>query len=91
MSRNMIQVFIHWAAVNSENIGGPNKIVEIDEAKIGKRKYNRGRYLEGQWVFGAIERGTKRFFHEAIEQRNTETLLGIIKQRILSGTTVHSN
>ncbi|KAJ8964757.1 hypothetical protein NQ314_004648 [Rhamnusium bicolor] len=85
------EVFIHWAAVNSENIGGPNKIVEIDEAKIGKRKYNRGRYLEGQWVFGAIERETKRFFLEAVEQRNIDTLLDIIKQRILPGTTVHSD
>jgi len=29
-------------------------IVEIDEAKIGKRKYNCGRIIRGQWVFGAI-------------------------------------
>jgi hypothetical protein len=36
--------------------------VEIDEAKIGKRKYNRGRYLEEQWVFGGIERVSNIFF-----------------------------
>ncbi|KAJ8969161.1 hypothetical protein NQ314_001902 [Rhamnusium bicolor] len=89
--QKLVVVFIHWAAVNSENIGGLNKMVEIDEAKIGKRKYNRERYLEGQWVFGAIERGTKRFFLEAVEQRNTKTLLGIIKQRILPGTMVYSD
>ncbi|KAJ8930186.1 hypothetical protein NQ314_017050 [Rhamnusium bicolor] len=43
-------------------IGGEGKIVEIDETKIGKRKYNKGRYLEGQWVFGGIERGSRKFF-----------------------------
>ena len=25
--------------------------VEIDETKFGKTKFNRGRYIEGQWVF----------------------------------------
>ena len=28
--------------------------VEIDESKFGKTKFNRGRYIEGQWVFGGI-------------------------------------
>ena len=35
--------------------GGPGMIVEIDESKFGRRKYNRGRAVEGAWVFGAIE------------------------------------
>lgn len=33
-------------------------MIKIDEAKIGKRKYNRGRIMQGQWVFGGIERNT---------------------------------
>ncbi len=39
-------------------IGGVGKVVEIDESKFGRRKYNRGRYRDGHWVFGGVKRGT---------------------------------
>ena len=47
-------------------IGGPGKVVEIDESKFGRRKYNRGRYQEGHWVFGGVERGTSKAYHGTI-------------------------
>jgi hypothetical protein len=40
----------------SGKIGGPGTIVEMDESKFGKRKYNRGRRVVGKWVLGKIER-----------------------------------
>ena len=40
-------------------IGGEGKIVEIDESKFGKRKFHRGRRVDGVWVFGGVERGDK--------------------------------
>ncbi len=36
-------------------IGGPGIRVQIDETKVGKRKFNRGRRVDGQWVFGGRE------------------------------------
>ena len=32
------------------HIGGPGTFLEIDECKIGRRKYERGRIAEGQWI-----------------------------------------
>jgi len=40
-------------------IGSSDHIVEIDEARIGKRKYQKGRTVTGQWVFGGIDKQTK--------------------------------
>ncbi|XP_054730830.1 uncharacterized protein LOC129239389 [Anastrepha obliqua] len=42
-----------------DRIGGPGKVVQIDESKFGKRKYNKGRRVEGHWVLGIIEDGSE--------------------------------
>ena len=39
---------------HAEQIGGPGMTVQIDESNFGKTKSNRGRYIEGQWLFGGI-------------------------------------
>lgn len=85
------EVFVYWATINSQKIGGPGKVVEIDEAKIGKRKNNRGRPLEGQWVFGGIERGSKNCFLIAVENRSSDVLTKIIEEKIEHGTTIISD
>lgn len=45
-----------------EKLGGPGKIVEIDETKIGHQKYNRSRIITGHWLFGGIERDSIKYF-----------------------------
>ena len=69
----------------------PGKIVEIGECKFGKRKYHKGRRKDGVWVFGGIERGTKNCFMCSVEDRSADTLIPVIKQNVLPGTTIISD
>jgi len=46
---------VFWAEKHSEKLRGPGHTVEIDEAKIGKRKYNCGRLVKGCCIFGGYE------------------------------------
>ena len=71
-------------------IGGENLTVEIDEAKFGKRKYNRGRAVEGQWVVGGICRETDEIFVALCpdNKRDSQTLLTIIEQHVDNRSTV---
>ena len=71
-------------------IGGPGTVVEVDESKFGKRKYSRGRMVEGSWILGGIQRGSNHCFLTPCpgNSRNEPTLLPIIQQFILPGTTI---
>ena len=66
-------------------------IVEIDESKFGKRKYNRGKRVEGQWVFGGVQRDSNDCFFVPVASRDSETLVSIIKTYIKPGTTIISD
>lgn len=74
------QTAVDWASFSREvvfdayllhpaKLGGPGITVEIDESKFGKRKYHRGKRVEGQWIFGAYERGTGNVLMMAVEDR----------------------
>jgi hypothetical protein len=76
---------------SSEKIGGPSKIVEIDESKIGRRKYNRVHPIQGQWMYGGVERGSGRTFLVAVPDRTADTLTAIIREWIEPGTKVISD
>ena len=43
-----------WCTDQLDQIGGEGKIVEIDESKWMHRKYHRGDWQEGIWVFGIV-------------------------------------
>ena len=75
---------------SDSTVGGENVIVEIDEAKVGKRKYNRGKRVEGQWVFGGCEYGnSNNMFLVPVKDRSARTLEAEIEKWIMPHTTIY--
>ena len=76
--------------ITKDKIGGPNCTVEIDESKFGKRKYNKGRVIEGQWVIGGICRENGDIFVALCPEnkRDAETLMTIIENHVDNRSTV---
>jgi transposase-like protein len=73
-------------------IGGDNIVVEIDESKFGKRKYHRGRMIDGVWIVGGIERTEdKKCFVKIVENRTAETLHEIISNHVAPGSIVYTD
>ncbi|XP_047526406.1 uncharacterized protein LOC125063808 [Pieris napi] len=74
-------------------IGGPGKIVQIDESKFGKRKYNRGRHIEGYWVLGMIEDKSEDLRLEVCPNniRSADILLPLIQKHVEVGTIIHTD
>ena len=68
-------------------------IVELDEVKFWKRKYNKGAYREGQWVLGAVDRNTGQCFLLPCpnNKRDAATLLPLISRWILPGSVVYTD
>jgi hypothetical protein len=74
-------ILIPKLMARQEKIGGNGMIVEIDESKFGKRKYNRGHRVEGVWILGMIEKtGQKRIRLVTLKDRSKTTLLELIKK-----------
>ena len=56
-------------------IGGEGIIVEVDDTKLGKRKYHRGHRVEGVWVVVGVERTEeRRVFVVPVESRDALSL-----------------
>jgi hypothetical protein len=71
-------------------IGGPGHIVEIDECKFGKRKYDRGRRVLGKWILGEYCRTSGQCFLEECtgNKRDHHALLQLIKKNVAPGTII---
>lgn len=76
------------------NIGGDGIVVEVDECKIGRRKYQKSRVVEGSWILGMIERRHPKNYRLEIcpdNKRDNNTLIDLIKKHVAIGTTIHSD
>ncbi|XP_036322022.1 uncharacterized protein LOC118736022 [Rhagoletis pomonella] len=73
-----------------DKIGGPGKIVQIDESKFGKRKYHKGRRVEGHWVLGMVEDGSDDLRLEVCPEnvRSAEVLIPLIQKHVAEGTII---
>lgn len=85
------EVCIDILIQDNRKIGGPGHVVETDESKFGKRKFNKGRPVEGCWVLGGIDRETKDTFFQVVPDRSTETLLPILIENMCSVRSVSSS
>ena len=76
--------------LNGPLLGGDGVVVQVDEALIGRRKYNRGRLVQGTWVVGMInEPGSIRL--EICERRDAATLGDIVARHVAPGSIVHTD
>lgn len=85
------EVFIESMINSFMVLGGPGTTIEIDKAKFGKRKFNRGRIVNEIWVFRGMRRDTGETFFQPVTARNTVTLLDVIKNWVQPGTTIISD
>jgi transposase-like protein len=73
-------------------IGGVDTIVEIDETKMGKRKYNKGHRVAGIWVVGMVERTSQRkIVLIPVNKRDSNSLISLIKQYVLPGSIIYTD
>ena len=86
--RDIIMFYFHVLQCD-EMIGGIGQTLELDETLVVHRKYNVGRVVRQQWLFGGIIRGSNsQGFLELVPDRRARTLEGVIRRRVRLGTTV---
>ena len=90
------EVCEEWLVQNPLEVGGFDDngepiVVEIDETKYFHRKYHRGQWREGHWVFGGVERGSNRCFMVEVPDRTAATLEALIQRYILPGSHIVSD
>lgn len=87
------EIIMNFYDVENFSLGGIDSngesiVVEIDESVFFRRKYNVGRLRNTQWVLGMIERISGRCLMVRVPDRSSNTLIPIIEQFILPGSTI---
>ena len=89
------QICTTYVTNNPVKLGGPGKVVQMDETCWGrKRKAGRGDVRcqsEHKWIFGMVDVETKLRHIVHVENRNRRTLFPIIAAHVLPNSTVHTD
>ena len=84
-----------WDLLNNPvQLGGPGRIVAVDETVVAKAKPTtnaHARPVPHQWVFGAVDLTTGDFFMELVAQRDGATLIPIIQRNVVPGSRIWSD
>ena len=73
-------------------IGGEGIAVEVDETKLGKRKYNKGHRVDGVWVVVGVERTEeRRVFVVPVETRDSLTLQRVVHEHVHAGSIINTD
>jgi transposase-like protein len=73
-------------------IGGKDIIVEVDESKFGKRKFQRGHHVEGVWVLGMVERTKERKIKlTVVDDRSKLTLQEKLRSNINMESIIYTD
>jgi transposase-like protein len=81
----------HSTQIGGMDVNGDPIVVEIDETKYFHRKYHRGQWRDGHWVFGGVERESGKCFLVTVPNRNAATLQALILKHILPGSHIMSD
>jgi transposase-like protein len=76
---------------NPFSIGGPGRVVELDETVVSRRKYHVGRLVKERWLFGGYDRTTKMSFLILVDNRSSNTLLPLIQEFVCPGSEIHTD
>jgi transposase-like protein len=90
MARKLYSLDLGRQYANMGKIAGPGSVVEVDEMKFGKRKYNVGRVIEGSWLVGIIHHDTNELRIDICPNnvRDANNLLRIINKHVEKGATI---
>jgi transposase-like protein len=87
--KHLRQLVIETLETDDTIIGGEGVVVQIDETKFGKRKYNRGHRVDGAWSIVGVEiTDERRVFAEVVENRSEETIVNVLQRHVAEGSTI---
>ncbi|KCZ77468.1 hypothetical protein H311_01517 [Anncaliia algerae PRA109] len=83
-----IQTYYIMINTRASKIGGIGHVVEVDEAKFSKRKYEIIRIVRSAWVVDGVDLTTGETFFVEVFYRNEDTLSQVLLDNIEGGTIV---